>query len=240
MFERFTERARNVVVLASDEARALRHNYIGTEHLLLGLLREQEGLAQRVLDRLGVTAERVRKQVVRIVGSGDEVTPGQIPFTPRAKDGLQLAYREALGMGNNYIGTEHLLLALSSQDMGLASQLLTEFGADAKRIRREVVTLSPAPQDRGARPAARPTAPRSAPDSSSEFRLSDDLRLRRLMMAAVARALDDGRTKVELRDLMLALTRYDATAPLLTEQGLDESAMRDALARHKLDQEESG
>src|SRR6186997_1605513 len=105
MFERFTERARQVVVLAQDEARALKHNYIGTEHILLGLLREEEGLAARVLESLDITVEEVRAQVARIVGQGDEVTTGQIPFTPRAKKVLELALREALSLGHNYIGT---------------------------------------------------------------------------------------------------------------------------------------
>src|SRR5256714_1638315 len=112
MFERFTERARQVVVLAQEEARILKHNYIGTEHILLGLLREEEGLAARVLESLDITVERVRAQVVRIVGSGEEVTSGQIPFTPRAKKVLELALREALSLGHNYIGTEHILLGL--------------------------------------------------------------------------------------------------------------------------------
>src|SRR2546421_11799468 len=106
MFERFTERARQVVVLAQDEARALRHNYIGTEHLLLGLLREEEGIAARVLESLGVTLEEVRAQVGRVVGQGDEIEAGQIPFTPRAKKVLELGLREAQAMGHNYIGTE--------------------------------------------------------------------------------------------------------------------------------------
>jgi ATP-dependent Clp protease ATP-binding subunit ClpC len=107
VFERFTERARQVVVLAQDEARALKHNYIGTEHILLGLLREEEGLAARVLESLDIAVEEVRAQVARIVGQGDEVTTGQIPFTPRAKKVLELALREALSLGHNYIGTEH-------------------------------------------------------------------------------------------------------------------------------------
>ena len=118
MFERFTERARQVVVLAQDEARALKHNYIGTEHILLGLLREEEGLAARVLESLDITVEEVRAQVARIVGQGDEVTTGQIPFTPRAKKVLELALREALSLGHNYIGTEHILLALLEFENG--------------------------------------------------------------------------------------------------------------------------
>src|SRR5437870_5500788 len=126
MFERFTERARQVVVLAQEEARTLKHNYIGTEHILLGLLREEEGLAARVLESLDITVERVRAQVVRIVGSGEEVTSGQIPFTPRAKKVLELALREALSLGHNYSGTEHILLGLVGETAvveGLAQRI---------------------------------------------------------------------------------------------------------------------
>src|SRR6195256_972471 len=133
MFERFTERARQVVVLAQEEARTLKHNYIGTEHILLGLLREEEGLAARVLESLDITVERVRAQVVRIVGSGEEVTSGQIPFTPRAKKVLELALREALSLGHNYIGTERILLG---------------FDADSEKIRNEVIRMLSGPGGR--------------------------------------------------------------------------------------------
>ena len=132
MFERFTERARQVVVLAQEEARTLKHNYIGTEHILLGLLREEEGLAARVLESLDITVERVRAQVVRIVGSGEEVTSGQIPFTPRAKKVLELALREALRLGHNYIGTEHILLGLVRENEGVAARILLDFDADSR------------------------------------------------------------------------------------------------------------
>jgi len=135
VFERFTERARQVVVLAQEEARSLRHNYIGTEHILLGLLREEEGFAARVLGSLGVTIERVRPQTVRIVGSGEEVTSGQIPFTPRAKKVLELALREALSLGHDYIGTEHILLGLVRENEGVAMRVLLDNDVDAERIR---------------------------------------------------------------------------------------------------------
>src|SRR5438552_1345501 len=131
VFERFTERARQVVVLAQDEARALKHNYIGTEHILLGLLREEEGLAARVLESLDITVEEVRAQVARIVGQGDAVTTGQIPFTPRAKKVLELALREALSLGHDYIGTEHILLGLVRENEGVAARILLDFDADA-------------------------------------------------------------------------------------------------------------
>jgi len=119
MFERFTERARQVVVLAQEEARTLKHNYIGTEHILLGLLREEEGLAARVLESLDITVERVRAQVVRIVGSGEEVTSGQIPFTPRAKKVLELALREALSLGHNLHRDGAHLLGLVRENEGV-------------------------------------------------------------------------------------------------------------------------
>jgi ATP-dependent Clp protease ATP-binding subunit ClpA len=139
LFERFTERARQVVVLAQEEARTLKHNYIGTEHILLGLLREEEGLAARVLESLDITVERVRSQVVRIVGSGEEVTSGQIPFTPRAKKVLELALREALSLGHNYIGTEHILLGLAREGEGVAARTLVDYDVDAAKIRDGVV-----------------------------------------------------------------------------------------------------
>src|ERR687890_215303 len=138
MFERFTERARQVVVLAQEEARTLKHNYIGTEHILLGLLREEEGLAARVLESLDITVERVRAQVVRIVGSGEEVTSGQIPFTPRAKKVLELALREALSLGHNYIGTEHILLGLVRENEGVAARILLDlFGRNLTKLAAE-------------------------------------------------------------------------------------------------------
>src|SRR6059036_551484 len=148
MFERFTERARQVVVLAQEEARILKHNYIGTEHILLGLLREEEGLAARVLESLDITVERVRSQVVRIVGSGEEVTSGQIPFTPRAKKVLELALREALSLGHNYIGTEHILLGLVRENEGVAARILLDFDADSDKIRNEVIRMLSGPGGR--------------------------------------------------------------------------------------------
>ena len=141
MFERFTERARQVVVLAQDEARALRHNYIGTEHLLLGLLREQEGLAARALGGLDIELEAMRAQVGRIVGSGEEVATGQIPFTPRSKKVLELSLREARAMNHQYIGTEHILLGLVRANDGVAVRLLLDAGADAETIRNAIIRL---------------------------------------------------------------------------------------------------
>jgi len=137
MFERFTERARQVIVLAQDEARLLKHTYIGTEHILLGLLREEEGLAARVLDTLDITADEVRAQIVRIVGQGDEVDTGQIPFTPRVKKVLELALQEALERDHNYIGTEHILLGLVREDGGVGARILRDFDADPEKVRNE-------------------------------------------------------------------------------------------------------
>jgi hypothetical protein len=139
MFERFTERARQVVVLAQQEALELKHSFIGTEHILLGLLREEEGVAARVLERFDITAERVREQIVRIIAAGEEMTPGQsIPFTPRSKQVFELALREALSMGHNYIGTEHILLAVVRENEGVAMRILNDFDADADKIRGAV------------------------------------------------------------------------------------------------------
>ena len=124
MFERFTERARQVVVLAQEEARGLKHNYIGTEHILLGLVREEQGVAARVLESSGVTVERIREQVVRVVGRGEELSAVQIPFTPRAKHVFELALREALALHHNDIGTEHILLGLLRVNEGVAVRVL--------------------------------------------------------------------------------------------------------------------
>jgi ATP-dependent Clp protease ATP-binding subunit ClpC len=146
VFERFTERAKQVVVLAQDEARALRHNYIGTEHILLGLLREEEGLAARVLESLDITVEEVRAQVARIIGPGDEpIVSGQIPFTPRAKKVLELSLREALSLKHNYIGTEHILLGLVRENEGVAARILLDFDADAEKIRNEIMRVLSGP-----------------------------------------------------------------------------------------------
>jgi ATP-dependent Clp protease ATP-binding subunit ClpC len=144
MFERFTERARRVVVLAQEEARELDHNYIGTEHLLLGLLREGEGMAARVLDELGISRLAVREQVVKLIGRGRSTPSGHIPFTPRAKKALELSLREALQLSHNHIGTEHVLLGLIREGEGVAAQVLVELGADLNRVRAKVLELVPA------------------------------------------------------------------------------------------------
>jgi ATP-dependent Clp protease ATP-binding subunit ClpA len=141
MFERFTERARRVVVLAQEEARMLNHNYIGTEHLLLGLLREGEGVAAGALTSMGIELEMVRTQVEEIIGQGQDAPAGHIPFTPRAKKVLELSLREARQLGHNYIGTEHILLGLVREGEGVAAQVLVTFGAEMNRVRQQVAKL---------------------------------------------------------------------------------------------------
>jgi hypothetical protein len=157
MFERFTDRARQVVVLAQEEARMLNHNYIGTEHILLGLIHEGEGVAARSLESLGISLEVVRQQVEEIIGQGQQAPVGHIPFTPRAKKVLELSLREALQLGHNYIGTEHILLGLICEGEGVAAQVLVKLGADLNRVRQQVIELlhgkgpelaAPAPRER--------------------------------------------------------------------------------------------
>jgi ATP-dependent Clp protease ATP-binding subunit ClpC len=141
MFERFTDRARNVVVLAQDEARLLNHNYIGTEHILLGLIHEGEGVAAQALDLLGISLAAVRQQVEEIIGRGQQAPSGHIPFTPRAKKVLELSLREALQLGHNYIGTEHILLGLIREGKGVAAQVLVKLGGNLDRVRQQVIAL---------------------------------------------------------------------------------------------------
>jgi Clp amino terminal domain, pathogenicity island component len=141
MFERFTDRARRVVVLAQEEARHLDHNYIGTEHILLGLIHEREGVAARALTALDISLESVRAQVEEIIGRGDQAPTGHIPFTPRAKKVLELSLREALGLSHNYIGTEHILLGLIREGEGVAAQVLVKLGGSLDRVRQQVIQL---------------------------------------------------------------------------------------------------
>ena len=139
MFERFTDRARYVVVLAQEEARMLDHIYIGTEHILLGLIHEGEGVAAQALEFLDISLEEARRQVEEIIGQGEAAPAGQIPFTPRAKKVLELSFREARQLGHNHIGTEHILLGLIREGDGVAAQILQKLGADLKRVRRTVI-----------------------------------------------------------------------------------------------------
>jgi ATP-dependent Clp protease ATP-binding subunit ClpA len=157
MFERFTDRARRVVVLAQEEARMLDHNYIGTEHLLLGLIHEGEGVAAKALEAMGISLDAVRQQVEEIIGRGQQAPSGHIPFTPRAKRVLELSLRESGQLGHNYIGTEHILLGLIREGEGVAAQVLVKLGADLNRVRQMVIQLLDAhgaegrPKPRGTR-----------------------------------------------------------------------------------------
>jgi hypothetical protein len=169
VFERFTERSRLVVVRAHNEARDLRHNYIGTEHLLLGLLAVEEGLAARVLESLGVTSDHMQARVLELVGLGDEVTSGQIPFTPRAKNVLELALREALSLGHNYIGTEHILLGLVRENQGVAARILLECDADAEKVRNQIMNMLSGPGRRAAE--LWPAIPRVRRTRAVEYRV---------------------------------------------------------------------
>jgi ATP-dependent Clp protease ATP-binding subunit ClpC len=141
VFERFTDRARRSVVLAQEEARLLNHNYIGTEHILLGLVREQDGVAAKALDSLNIKLDAVRREIEDVIGQGQAAPRGHIPFTPRAKKVLELSLREALQLGHNYIGTEHILLGLIREGEGVAAQVLQKLGADLNRVRQSVIQL---------------------------------------------------------------------------------------------------
>jgi ATP-dependent Clp protease ATP-binding subunit ClpC len=232
LFERFTQSARQAVSWAQEEARTLKHDHAGAEHLLLGLLREHDGLAAHALESLDITLERVRGEVVRIVGVGNDASPGQIPFTPEAKRVLELAMQEVRGLGHNYIGTEHLLLALVTLREGVSARILADCHAEPERIRAEVMRrLS------GARPQAAQRASDPGPPSGNGFeewiRVGPGAGLRRLLMVAAARALDDGREGVQPRDVLLALTRDQQIGPVLAELGVDDAAIQRVLERHQ-------
>lgn len=231
MFERFTERARQVVALAQGESRGLGHAHVGTEHILLGLLREHQGIAARVLDSFDITLERARGEVVRIVGVGEEHgARRQVPFTAHAKQVLQLALQEALDHGHNYIGTEHLLLGLLALGEGVPMQILRDCDAQPEQVRdavmRTLADAAPAPE----RPAA--NAPPPSGNGFEEWiRIGPGAGLRRLLMVAAARALDDGREDIQPRDVLLALTRDEHAGPLLADLGVDDAAILKAIER---------
>jgi ATP-dependent Clp protease ATP-binding subunit ClpC len=228
VFERFTERARQVVVLAQEEARILKHNYIGTEHILLGLLREEEGLAARVLESLDITVERVRAQVVRIVGSGEEVTSGQIPFTPRAKKVLELALREALSLGHNYIGTEHILLGLVRENEGVAARILLDFDADSEKIRNEVIRMLSGPGGRQGRAAAQG----QQGEGKKSSKLLDQFGRNLTKLAAEAKLDPVVGREVEIERIMQILARRQKNNPVLIgEPGVGKTAVVEGLAQ---------
>src|SRR5579872_2382918 len=227
MFERFTDRARRVVVLAQEEARMLNHNYIGTEHILLGLIHEGEGVAAKALESLGISLDAVRQQVEEIIGQGQQAPSGHIPFTPRAKKVLELSLREALQLGHNYIGTEHILLGLIREGDGVAAQVLVKLGADLNRVRQQVIQLLHGYQ--GKEPAASGTAAESAPSTS----LVLDQFGRNLTQGAREGKLDPviGREK-EIERVMQVLSRRTKNNPVLVgAPGVGKTAVVEGLAQ---------
>ncbi len=228
MFERFTDRARRVVVLAQEEARMLNHNYIGTEHILLGLIHEGEGVAAKALESLGISLEAVRQQVEEIIGQGQQAPSGHIPFTPRAKKVLELSLREALQLGHNYIGTEHILLGLIREGEGVAAQVLVKLGADLNRVRQQVIQLLSGYQ--GKEPAAAGGPAEGTPSTS----LVLDQFGRNLTAAAREGKLDPviGRDK-EIERVMQVLSRRTKNNPVLIgEPGVGKTAIVEGLAQN--------
>jgi ATP-dependent Clp protease ATP-binding subunit ClpC len=227
MFERFTDRARRVVVLAQEEARMLNHNYIGTEHILLGLIHEGEGVAAKALESLGISLEAVRQQVEEIIGQGQQAPSGHIPFTPRAKKVLELSLREALQLGHNYIGTEHILLGLIREGEGVAAQVLVKLGADLNRVRQQVIQLLSGYQGKETSPAGGPAE--GTPSTS----LVLDQFGRNLTQAAREGKLDPviGREK-EIERVMQVLSRRTKNNPVLIgEPGVGKTAVVEGLAQ---------
>src|SRR6186713_481013 len=227
MFERFTDRARRVVVLAQEEAKMLNHNYIGTEHILLGLIHEGEGVAAKALESLNISLDAVREQVQDIIGQGQQQPTGHIPFTPRAKKVLELSLREALQLGHNYIGTEHILLGLIREGEGVAAQVLVKLGADLNRVRQQVIQLLHGYQ--GKEPAASGGPTEAAPSTS----LVLDQFGRNLTQAARESKLDPviGRAK-EIERVMQVLSRRTKNNPVLIgEPGVGKTAVVEGLAQ---------
>ncbi|MDQ3659038.1 MAG: ATP-dependent Clp protease ATP-binding subunit [Actinomycetota bacterium] len=231
MFERFTERARKVVVLAQEEARQFNHNYIGTEHLLLGLLREDEGVAARALSSLNVTLDEVREQVESIVGYGEEGTGGQAPFTPRSKKVLELALREALQLGHNYIGTEHILLGLVRESEGVAARVLSNLDVDPDKVRREVVRMLGGGRSGRGRGGEAAAGGRGAEAKRPKTRQLDQYG-RNLTAYAEEDKLDPviGRAK-EIERIMQILVRRTKNNPVIIgEPGVGKTAIVEGLA----------
>ena len=199
MFERFTERARRVVVLAQEEARMLNHNYIGTEHILLGLIHESEGVAAKALESLGLSLEAVRAEVEEIIGRGQAEPTGHIPFTPRAKKVLELSLREALQLGHNYIGTEHILLGVIREGEGVGAQVLRKLGADLNRVRLKVIALLQG--DIGSS-EGRPPAAQTEP-SALLMELAQRGRRAQLLATRICQAIND--PSITEQDVILGL-----------------------------------
>ena len=236
MFERFTDRARRVVVLAQEEARGLNHNYIGTEHILLGLIHEGEGVAAKALEDLGIGLDSVREQVVDIIGQGQQAPSGHIPFTPRAKKVLELSLREALQLGHNYIGTEHILLGLIREGEGVAAQVLQKLGADLPKVRQTVIQLLSGGASEE-RPAASSGGGGGGSSSRGESSSSGSTVLdqfgRNLTQVAREGKLDPviGREK-EIERVMQVLSRRTKNNPVLVgEPGVGKTAVVEGLAQ---------
>ncbi|MDX2377805.1 ATP-dependent Clp protease ATP-binding subunit [Microbacterium sp. LRZ72] len=230
MFERFTDRARRVVVLAQEEAKMLNHNYIGTEHILLGLIHEGEGVAAKALESLGISLDAVREQVQDIIGQGQQQPTGHIPFTPRAKKVLELSLREALQLGHNYIGTEHILLGLIREGEGVAAQVLVKLGADLNKVRQQVIQLLSGYQ--GKEPAAVSGAAHEGQQAPQGGSAVLDQFGRNLTQAARDNKLDPviGREK-EIERVMQILSRRSKNNPVLIgEPGVGKTAVVEGLA----------
>ena len=234
MFERFTDRARRVVVLAQDEARGLKHNYIGTEHLLLGLISEGEGVAAKALETMEIKGEAVRASVIEIIGEGEKPVEGHIPFTPRAKRVFELSLREALQLGHNYIGTEHLLLGLLKEGEGVAAQVLTKQGADLAQVRQTVIQMLSGYQrgdDEGRESVGAGVGGSGGPERSNSAILEQFGR--NLTQAARENKLDPviGR-RVEMERVMQVLSRRTKNNPVLIgEPGVGKTAVVEGLAQ---------
>ena len=229
MFERFTDRARRVVVLAQEEARMLNHNYIGTEHILLGLIHEGEGVAAKALESLGISLEAVRQKVEEIIGHGQQSPSGHIPFTPRAKKVLELSLREALQINHSYIGTEHILLGLIREGEGVAAQVLVKLGADLNRVRNQVLQLLSGFQGKE---AATSGAPEQGNTPSSSMVL--DQFGRNLTQAARENKLDPviGRENRDRAGDDGALSRRTKNNPVLIgEPGVGKTAVVEGLSQ---------
>ena len=227
MFERFTDRARRVVVLAQEEARMLNHNYIGTEHILLGLIHEGEGVAAKAMEGMGISLEAVRAQVEEIIGQGQQAPSGHIPFTPRAKKVLELSLREALQLGHNYIGTEHILLGLIREGEGVAAQVLVKLGADLNRVRQQVIQLLSGYQGKEA------VASNGPAEGTPSTSLVLDQFGRNLTQAAREGKLDPviGR-ELEIERVMQVLSRRTKNNPVLIgEPGVGKTAVVEGLAQ---------
>jgi len=234
VFERFTDRARRVVVLAQEEARLLNHNYIGTEHILLGLIHEGEGVAAKALESLGISLEAVRAQVEEIIGHGGSAPSGHIPFTPRAKKVLELSLREALQLGHNYIGTEHILLGLIREGEGVAAQVLVKLGADLSRVRQQVIQLLSGYA--GSKESGAPTGGGSTESAPSGSLVLDQFG-RNLTQLAREKKLDPviGRTR-EIERVMQVLSRRTKNNPVLIgEPGVGKTAIVEGLAQNIVD-----